>query len=427
MVTVIADDLTGACDTGAAFAQRGFRTLVRITLQAGNRHSDDQPSGGMPDVLVLNTESRYLPHADAVAAVRAAGMLLLPLKVGAIVYKKIDSTLRGHPGDELHALLDAMQLDTALVTPAFPAQGRTVVNGQLMVHGQPLELTLFAHEGAHGRLAEVFAHSSRPVHMLTSDEVRHDLCRRADSLRSLPGQGQTLPRPLPSDRLAYDSGIIIADAQTDTDLELLVRWALARGVRLLCGSAGLATALASQLQAPGNSHAVLTGPTGPVLIIAGSLHPSTVGQVQYVHGRGVPVIQPTADWLSGDAGVTATLADEITTKLQRMGCAVLTTSGLAESPLGRLAVARQLSAIAVKVASRMAFGRLVLTGGDVATAVCTALGAHWLLLTGEAQPGIAIGELADGRYAGLQVITKAGGFGAEDALMRQIGINPMLH
>lgn len=425
MVTVIADDLTGACDTGATFAQRGFRTLVRITLQAGVRRSDDQPPGGIPDVLVLNTESRYLPPADAVAAVRAAGALLLPLTSGAIVYKKIDSTLRGHPGDELHALLDALQLDTALVTPAFPAQGRIVVNGQLRVHGQPLEATLFAHESVHGRLAEVFAHSSRAVHMLTSDEVRHDLSRRCDSLRSLPGQGQALPLPLPSDRMAHDAGTIIADAQTDTDLELLVRWAFARGVRLLCGSAGLATALAGQLQPPGNPHAALTGPTGPVLIIAGSLHPSTVRQVQYGRERGVPVIQPTADWLSGDAGVTATLADEITTNLQRMGRAMLTTSGLAESPLGHLAVARQLGAVTLEVASRMTLGRLVLTGGDVATAVCTALGAYWLLLTGEAQPGIAIGELADGHYAGLQVITKAGGFGAEDALMRQTGINPM--
>ena len=52
----------------------------------------------------------------------------------------------------------------------------------------------------------------------------------------------------------------------------------------------------------------------------------------------------------------------------------------------------------------------------IAAAVCAALGAHTLRLRGELQPGVALGELADGAQAGLPVVTKAGGFGGERAI-----------
>src|SRR3989304_1277724 len=53
------------------------------------------------------------------------------------VFKKIDSTMRGAVGPEVEALLGVAQARTALVCPAFPAEGRTVVGGILRVHGLP--------------------------------------------------------------------------------------------------------------------------------------------------------------------------------------------------------------------------------------------------------------------------------------------------
>jgi D-threonate/D-erythronate kinase len=59
---------------------------------------------------------------------------------------------------------------------------------------------------------------------------------------------------------------------------------------------------------------------------------------------------------------------------------------------------------------------LVLTGGEVATAVCEALAASQIWLGGEIAPGLAWGFFSDGDDAGLKVATKAGGFGGEDML-----------
>jgi uncharacterized protein YgbK (DUF1537 family) len=61
---------------------------------------------------------------------------------------------------------------------------------------------------------------------------------------------------------------------------------------------------------------------------------------------------------------------------------------------------------------------LVLTGGATARAVCRALGAAGIRLTGELSPGLAWGTLLDGPAAHLVVVTKAGGFGDPDTLVR---------
>src|SRR5262249_59367109 len=123
-VTLIADDLTGACDAGALFAGRGpvgvFVALAEID----------------PDraVIAVDTESRAVSMAEARRRVAAAaGRLGERLRRG-VLFKKIDSTLRGPVGDEVDAPPDANRPPVALVCPAFPAEGRTVVGGLLRVH-----------------------------------------------------------------------------------------------------------------------------------------------------------------------------------------------------------------------------------------------------------------------------------------------------
>jgi uncharacterized protein YgbK (DUF1537 family) len=60
----------------------------------------------------------------------------------------------------------------------------------------------------------------------------------------------------------------------------------------------------------------------------------------------------------------------------------------------------------------------MLTGGETAIAVLRALEAHGLRLSGQLEPGLALGTLAGGPFDGLAVLTKAGGFGDADTLVR---------
>jgi len=135
-VVVIADDLTGAADTGVAFARAGLTTLVYL-----------QPGPFVPaDVLVLSTHSRHLTRSEAAGLAGQAAERTRRVSPGrgpAWIYKKVDSTMRGHPGAELAAVMGALGVDRALVAPAFPEQGRTTVNGRQLVGGRPLDATPF--------------------------------------------------------------------------------------------------------------------------------------------------------------------------------------------------------------------------------------------------------------------------------------------
>src|SRR5256885_589158 len=124
-VTIVADDLAGACDAGTLCAGK---SPVPVAVWP-------DPAVAAP-VSVVDTESRDLEAAEASRRVRRA--IGPGARAGATVwFKKIDSTLRGHAGAELAALLRVTGVASALVCPAFPAQGRTVVDRQLFVNGEP--------------------------------------------------------------------------------------------------------------------------------------------------------------------------------------------------------------------------------------------------------------------------------------------------
>ena len=65
---------------------------------------------------------------------------------GEICIKKIDSTLRGNVAAETLAAMHALGRANAIIVPAFPAQGRTVVGGMVHVNGVPLPQTGFARD-----------------------------------------------------------------------------------------------------------------------------------------------------------------------------------------------------------------------------------------------------------------------------------------
>ena len=119
-VFIVADDLTGALDSAATFAMRG--ASVRVACRP-----DDLPAalGSDAGVVAVATGTRdgSEAHARSVAT-RVAAMLA---DHSGILFKKIDSRLKGHIATELEALTSAGT--TLLVNPAIPRLGRICVGG----------------------------------------------------------------------------------------------------------------------------------------------------------------------------------------------------------------------------------------------------------------------------------------------------------
>ncbi|KPK33324.1 MAG: hypothetical protein AMJ66_05580, partial [Betaproteobacteria bacterium SG8_40] len=126
-VLIVADDLTGALDTAGPFAQQGLVTkVVAQPMQC------DADSLGGARVVSVNTASRHLPADAAADRVRQCARIFSGQRFD-YVFKKIDSTLRGNVVAETIALIEASGRSSALVAPAFPAQGRTVMAGVVHV------------------------------------------------------------------------------------------------------------------------------------------------------------------------------------------------------------------------------------------------------------------------------------------------------
>ena len=92
---VIADDFTGALDTGVQFASYGAATKVVVGTGLQALEADAQTQ-----VLVVDAETRHLPAAQAYDTVYRLVRWAKEKKIGCI-YKKTDSALRGNIGAEL--------------------------------------------------------------------------------------------------------------------------------------------------------------------------------------------------------------------------------------------------------------------------------------------------------------------------------------
>lgn len=303
-VLALADDLTGALEAGARFAD----SLVALRPFAG-------PCG---PVLVVDTESRHV--APDVAAFLQQGAM--DAWSPEILYKKTDSTLRGNIGAECKALLAAWPDAILHYVPAYPQMGRTVRGGVLLVEGVPVELTAFGRD---------------PLNPVVESRVA----------RVLAAQGCDLER------------IRIYDGSTEEDVERAVRQALEdpRPV-LMAGPAAAAGALA-RLMALAPRAAAWPAVHDPV-VINGSAHPASAAQVALARSRGLPWV---VDRVPGSHDT------------------------------------------------------LIIFGGDTARGVLHRLGDPLLRPLGEVLPGVPLSLF---EQAGRQrvLISKAGGFGGPDLLLR---------
>ncbi len=372
-VLAIADDTTGALEVGAQFAADGVRSLVTVKLRLA----------GEATALVVDTQTR---HANPARARRRVAQIAAMAREAGIpyLYKKTDSTLRGNIAAEFQALLGVFPERLLVYVPAYPKMGRVVAGGELYVDGLPLAKTAFAgdpfnpcREGSIPRL--LAAGTKAPVLLAATRKQFEALLQDA-----VPGS------------------IIVCDGSSDDDL-----WAAAEAVArakrpcIVAGTGGFAGPWVSTLTVKRSRLAPNT-PIKRCLVLSGSLHPASRGQIQEGAAAGVPTV-----YLGKDPHPFSALASELATR----GWAALATPG--NCPPG---VSRRIGAIARRVLDRRLVDGLVIFGGDTAHGVLQAIGATMVESRGELLPGIPRSSIQHGGRE-LALVTKAGGFGAADTLL----------
>ena len=125
-VVIIADDLTGAADTGVQFCPF-FEDTMLISYQKLEQLLASRLSTGSRATAVY-TDSRALAAGAARERVDAVGRRLAGLQP-LWIYKKIDSCMRGNVGSEVDALLDALGCEVSFIAPALPELGERKLRG----------------------------------------------------------------------------------------------------------------------------------------------------------------------------------------------------------------------------------------------------------------------------------------------------------
>src|SRR6185369_422367 len=124
-ILILADDLTGAADSAAAFLGRARSVSVLLDARARTEAG----------VVAVDLDSRSRPERIARGIVRRA-FASRRARRAAILFKKVDSTLRGHLSAELAALRGSLGRRAVIFAPAFPAQGRVLRSAKLFVGGK---------------------------------------------------------------------------------------------------------------------------------------------------------------------------------------------------------------------------------------------------------------------------------------------------
>ncbi|CAB3687420.1 D-threonate kinase [Achromobacter mucicolens] len=391
-IAIVADDLTGSGDTAVQFVRAGWCTHLSIggadEALAGPAHDD-------VEVLAVTTNSRALSAADAadvigrnVRQLREAGVSRL--------YKKVDSTLRGAFKAEIDAARDAWRDDAiAVVCPAFPATGRTVEQGILYVNGKPVTETSAATD---------------PVTPVTESHIPTLL----GSAHVAPLADDT-PETLAA-RIAQAGATVVVDAATDDDLERLARAVGLLGERALpVGAGGLAVPLA-RVWAGADQ-------TAPVVVVVTSQHSAARGQAAALQAAGADTWRPSLEQLADDAQWQAWSQPLLQAHAQaplEAGTILLLAPEGQRAGLDSDKVADRLGSLAAQLIAASRAAGVVATGGDGARSVLLALQANGIALVDEVMGGVPLGTLTGGTAAGLPVVTKAGGFGTEDVLVRAV-------
>jgi D-threonate/D-erythronate kinase len=382
-IAILADDLTGAADTAAGMLAAG-RPWVTWRRSNGtvSWHDEDR-------IVAIDAGTRQVTATEA--GNRILGLATLFRRAGfAHLYKKIDSTLRGHTGVEVKAALDGWRHPSlAVVAPAFPAMGRTTVDGRQRVGDAALDCP---------PLADMLASADLPVTAVSLIDVR----------------GGELDRIFRA-RAEAVSSAVVCDAVTDRDLAAIATAGETLGERVVwVGSGGLARRLyRGTAPFPEQVQISDTPPSGPVLVVAGSLAAISGVQGSRVVAAGVASVIVPVDVLSSESSVHEQHFRAIETRL-RAGSDVVVT-------IERKPGATTIDATLVDRLGRMLescgslIGGVVATGGDTAAALLKHWGIDGLRLIGEVEPGVPIGLAVGPRP--LIVALKAGAFGSDATLV----------
>ncbi|HEY3681054.1 MAG TPA: 3-oxo-tetronate kinase [Bradyrhizobium sp.] len=405
----IADDYTGASDLANTLTRCGLRTVQTIGVPA-----DDLP---LPDVdaVVVSLKSRSIEAGLAVTRSRASEKWLRERGADHVLFK-ICSTFDSTDAGNIGPVTDALRADSGdaivLVTPAFPATGRTVYQGNLFVGAVPLNES------------PLKDHPLNPMH--DSNLVRV-LARQSQSRIGLVDlavltRGPDAVRAKLAELAKQGAGAAIIDAVFDPDLETI--GAVALDHRLSVGASGIGLGLARALVASGRAGSNAPGTKadapvgGPAACLAGSCSQATLQQIANAE-RVMPVLHLDPEQVIAGKEEGRRAISWAKERLKDGPILIASSSTPAEvaalqSRHGRDATGHAIEQAMADIAEGLVAAgvrRFVVAGGETSGAVVDRLEIPGFLVGSEISAGVPVLRAVGARAGEMLIALKSGNFG----------------
>ena len=356
MIAVIADDLTGAAEIGGLGLQ--YDLSVEI-VTAIDLHSK-------ADLLIVATDTRSMPLEQALKEMEDVTQKIKQINP-AIIFKKVDSVLRGHVISELKVHLQHLGLQKALLVPANPEFNRILTGGKYFIDDQPIHLTSFAHD------PEFAITSSQVHHMLRVDETEVSLLSVEDHLPS--------------------TGISVGECASHNDLQAWI--SKADKTTLLAGGSGFFIALLESLNLNKFNYIEKkpTTLTYPVLFVCGSTHDKSRQSIKEIAAQGGSVSYMPLNIIT-EANPPETLfgtwADEIVSLLNTNKKAIIAIDADITKNVSITAASlrSKKAAVVEQVFKRMVIKELLIEGGSTAAAIINRLNFNRFSPVEKLGPGV---------------------------------------
>lgn len=405
---IIADDLTGALDTGIQFAHCRLKTKIITKIEFSVSLFTDPDI----DVLVVDTESRHLPPSKAYQIVYELSRLATEAGVK-YLYKKTDSGLRGNIGSELAAALAASKAKFLAFIPALPFMNRVTLHGQQYIDGVPVHKSVFGRD---------------PYNPVKSSNVK-DLFKEISYPTELYEKGSNYGSDF------QEPTIGIFDAQTNNDLKYIGDYLkYTDQLKVIAGSTGFAAVL-PELMGVNDIDTEIPELNSTLLVICGSMNQITREQIEYGEAMGFTRIVLSSEQLFEEEFFASDQGEHWLKNLREKLSGqkvVMIDTGISQPDTAiqymqnnnidmeeaRLKISSALGRLLARFyKSKRAYETTVMViGGDTLRGFIEIVDSNEINLICEIALGTVLSQVnVFGSYA--QIISKSGGFGTKELIV----------
>lgn len=399
---IIADDLTGAIETGVQLAKQGISARVIHNPDTDLNHILHEIDSA---VIVLNTESRHIDQKEA--AERVGRVVKISRERGIKhFYKKTDSTMRGNVGAELQAFQEETGQNSIPFIPAHPKLKRFTKEGYHYIGDQLLHETEFGND---------------PLEPIEVSFIPSLLQKQTNLEVSLVARSGY-------DSIPKNRGILVFDCQSEKELKKIGEILLKNNLHhSIAGSAAMCEWLPTLFNLK-SENSELPKFHKPTLLVNGSLNKVSLNQVRFAHEKGIKIITLAQKLLSSSNLKKSPYFSQILTEVQeeiQEGRNVILSSSDIQAELNKKnydkaeygVVSKQIGTIVAAIINEVDIRSLSVIGGDTLMGIMNRLNCDFVAPITEILPGVGF-SIASFKNQSIQILTKPGGYGDKDVIVQ---------